>query len=170
MIVSLSKEEVRLCADMALNRWMMKWGSTDRKNYAGKNKKDMEPEIVANIRSIAAEYAVAKLYKLPHVLPFYPNNEHPYRKDFPDVLPNLEVRTVRTQDAFPVFEKDKNKGFILVGTVVTDSDFFSEVDVYGWIPVNECFTEEFFRPTESQLRGEKIWRIPKEAFNSSMLE
>jgi len=32
VIVNLSKEEVRACADIALNRWMMKWGSIDREN------------------------------------------------------------------------------------------------------------------------------------------
>ena len=71
MIVTLSKEEVRACADIALNRWMMKWGSIDRPNYAGENKKFLEPEIAANVRTIVAEYAVAKLYKQPFVFPFY---------------------------------------------------------------------------------------------------
>mgnify|MGYP003333368966 CR=1 FL=1 len=85
MIVNLSKEEVRACADIALNRWMMKWGSIDRENYAGDNKRNLEPEIAANVRTIVAEYAVAKLYKKSFTFPFYPNEEHPYRKDIAEV-------------------------------------------------------------------------------------
>ena len=165
MLVSLTKEEVRMCADMALNRWMMKWGSVDRPNYAGENKNGMEPEIAANVRAIVAEYAVAKHYKLPHIVPFYPNNEHYYRKDIPDVLPNLEVRTIRTYDAIPLWEKDKKENLILIGTHVKDRDYYSEVDIYGWKYSNECFDSKFFREEESKLRGEKIWRIPKEEFS-----
>jgi hypothetical protein len=54
VIVNLSKEEVRACADIALNRWMMKFGSIDRPNYAGDNKQYLEPEIAANVRTIVA--------------------------------------------------------------------------------------------------------------------
>lgn len=159
MIISLSKEEVRLCADMALNRWMMKWGSTDRPNYAGENKAKLEPEIAANVRAIVAEYAVAKHYRLPHVVPFYPNNEHYYRKDIPDVLNNIEVRTVRTRDAVPVWKKDQRSGLLIVGTHVLDKDYYSEVDLYGWIEVEQCFKQEWYwAPEES-------WRVPKEAFS-----
>lgn len=161
MIVNLSKEEVRMCADMALNRWMMKWGSEDRPNYTDKSK--LEPEIAANVRSIVAEYAVAKLYKLPHVVPFYPNNEHYYRKNIPDVLNNVEVRTIRTKDAIPVWKKDQRSGLIVVGTYVVDKDYYSEVDVYGWIPVDDCFRSEwYYKPEDS-------YRVPKEAFSSEPL-
>lgn len=163
-IVELSKEEVRLCADMALNRWMMKWGSTDRPNYAGENKRKLEPEIAANTRAIVAEYAVAKHYKLPHVVPFYPNNEHYYRKEIPDVLNNIEVRTIRTMDAIPVWAKDKRPGLIIVGTFVTDKDYYSEVDVYGWMKSEDCYRDEWYYAPEDS------WRVPKESFNSSMLE
>lgn len=163
MIIHLSKEEVRLCADMALNRWMMKWGSTDRPNYAGENKAKLEPEISANVRAIVAEYAVAKHYKLPHVVPFYPNNEHYFRKEIPDVLNNIEVRTIRTRDAIPVWAKDKRPGLIIVGTFVTDRDYYSEVDVFGWIKSEDCYKDEYYYAPEDS------WRIPKEAFSSDPL-
>lgn len=163
MLVSLTKEEVRLCADMALNRWMMKWGSTDRPNYDGENKKKLEPEISANVRAIVAEYAVAKFYKLPHVVPFYPNNEHYFRKDIPDVLNNIEVRTVRTRDAIPVWKKDNRPHLMIVGTHVVDRDYYSEVDIYGWISAEECFKKEWYWAPEDS------YRVPKEAFSSEPL-
>ena len=163
MIINLSKEEVRLCADMALNRWMMKWGSTDRPNYDGENKKKLEPEIAANVRAIVAEYAVAKHYKLPHVVPFYPNNEHYFRKEIPDVLNNIEVRTVRTRDAIPVWKKDNRPHLMIVGTHVIDKDYYSEVDVYGWIAAEECFKKEWYWAPEDS------YRVPKEAFSDNPL-
>lgn len=162
-IVKLSKEEVRACADAALNRWMMKWGSIDRPNYAGDNKRFLEPEIAANVRTIVAEYAVAKLYKQPYVFPFYPNEEHGYRKDFPDVCPNFEVKSVRTKDAIPVFPKDIREGVVLVGVRVIDRDYYSEVEVYGWIPVEECTKPEW------HYKPENSWRVPLDAFNDTIL-
>jgi hypothetical protein len=161
-IVTLTQPEVRACADIALNRWMMKWGSIDRDNYAGDNKKFLEPEIAANVRTIVAEYSVAKLYKQPLVFPFYPNSEHPYRKHFPDVMPNIEVKSVRTRDAIPVFPKDVEKSGILVGVRVTDRDYYSHVEVYGWLPVEECNKPEWF------YEPERSWRVPLDAFNDSI--
>jgi len=160
-IVKLSKEEVRYCADMALNRWLMKWGSQDKPNYAGQNKQALEPEIAANVRSIVAEYAVSKYYKRPHVIPFYPNEEHYFRKEIPDVLPNIEVRTVRTRDAIPVFEKDKRDKLVIVGTQVLDSDYYSEVEIWGWIKVEDAMVPEYFDTSSN------YWRVPKTAFRQS---
>ena len=162
MIVKLSKEEVRACADIALNRWMMKFGSVDRPNYAGDNKRKLEPEIAANVRTIVAEYAVAKLYKLPMTFPFYPNEEHPYRKDIADVGESIEVKTVRTRDAIPVFPKDIRAGWILVGAKVLDNDYYSEVEVYGWITMQEILKHDEWKYTP-----EGSWRVPLNAFNDS---
>jgi len=132
---------------------MMKWGSVDRDNYAGDNKKFLEPEIAANVRTIVAEYSVAKLYKQPLVFPFYPNSEHPY----------IEVKSVRTRDAIPVFPKDVEKSGILVGVRVLDRDYYSEVEVYGWLPVEECNKPEWF------YEPERSWRVPLDAFNDTIL-
>lgn len=155
-IVELSKEEIRVCADLGVNRWLTKYGSVDRTNYTDKTK--LEPEVAANIRSIVAEYAVSKFYGLPQVLPFYPNNEHGYRKDIPDVLPNIEVRTVRTANAIPLFEKDNRPGLFIVGTKVLDTDYYSRVEIWGAIKVESAYRQEWF----SKLEG--FWRIPKDAF------
>ena len=163
-VVKLSKEEVRACADIALNRWMMKWGSIDRPNYDGENKKFLEPEIAANVRTIVAEYAVAKLYKKPLVFPFYPNEEHGYRKEFADVGNNIEVKSVRTRDEIPVFPKDIKEGFILVGARVLDRDYYSEVEVYGWLPMEEIATHD-----EWKYAPEGSWRIPLDQFNEGEL-
>ena len=164
MIVKLSKEEVRACADIALNRWMMKWGSIDRPNYAGDNKSKLEPEIAANVRTIVAEYAVAKAYKQPLTFPFYPNDEHAFRKDNADVGSNIEVKSVRTRDEIPVFPKDIKEGFLLVGARVLDRDYYSEVEVYGWLRMEDCTRDEW------KYAPEGSWRIPLDQFNDSIPE
>lgn len=159
-IVQLSKEEVRACADIALNRWMMKFGSIDRPNYQDKSK--LEPEIAANVRTIVAEYAVAKLYKKSMSFPFYPNEEHAFRTEFPDVFPNIEVKSIRTRDEIPVFPKDIHPGWVLVGARVLDRDYYSEVEVYGWLHMEECQRDEW------RYAPEGSWRIPLDEFNPSL--
>ena len=160
-IVKLSKEEVRACADIALNRWMIKFGSVDRPNYQDKSK--LEPEIAANVRTIVAEYAVAKLYKKTMTFPFYTNEEHHFRKDFPDVNPNIEVKSIRTRDEIPVFPKDIHEGWVLVGARVLDRDYYSEVEVYGWLRMEEIPSHD-----EWKYAPEGSWRIPLDEFNDSL--
>jgi len=162
-IVTLSKEEVRACADAALNRWLMKWGSVDRENYQDKSK--LEPEIAANVRTIVAEYAVAKLYKKSFTFPFYPNSEHPYRKDIAEVGTNIEVKTIRTKDQIPVFPKDIREGWLLVGARVLDRDYYSEVEIYGWLKMEDIPPHD-----EWKYAPEGSWRIPQDQFNKSMLD
>lgn len=162
MIVNLNEKEIRACVDAATNRWMMKRGSIDRPNYAGENKKKLEHELIANIRTIVTEKAVSKLYKAQMAFPFYDNSEHSWRSKFPDVMPNYEVKSVRTKDAIPLFKKDNKPGFILVGTFVTDTDYFSEVDVWGWMPVEDGYKKEFWSPNEG------FWRIPRENFSDTL--
>ena len=164
MIVNLSKEEVRACADIALNRWMMKWGSIDRPNYDGDNKRFLEPEIAANVRTIVAEYAVAKLYKMPLTFPFYPNEEHSYRQHIPDVGSFIEVKSIRTRDEIPLFPKDIKPGRLLAGARVLDRDYYSEVEVYGWIRMEDAQKEEW------RYAPEGSWRIPLDQFNDSIPE
>ena len=54
MIVNLSKEEVRVCTLLAIERWLIKFGSKDKPNYAqGKADGRLEPEINANIRAVS---------------------------------------------------------------------------------------------------------------------
>jgi hypothetical protein len=140
---------------------MMKFGSIDRPNYAGANKAKLEPEIAANVRTVVAEYAVAKLYKLPMTFPFYPNEEHKYRKDFADVGSKVEVKSVRTRDEIPVFPKDIRDGWVLVGARVLDRDYYSEVEVFGWIPMSDVQKEEWVYAPEGS------WRIPLNEFDTS---
>jgi hypothetical protein len=70
----------------------------------------------------------------------------------PDVGNNFEVRTVRTRDSIPFWNKDNGK--IIVGTKIIDEDYYSQVEVYGW-----CNPEEY---ASSQYRDETIsgWRVP----------
>lgn len=162
-IVTLTKEEVRACADAALNRWMMKFGSEDRPNYAGDNKRNLEPEIAANVRTIVAEYAVAKLYKKSFTFPFYPNSEHPFRKDIAEVGTNIEVKSIRTKDEIPVFPKDIREGWLLVGARVIDRDYYSEVEVFGWLKMEDCQRDEW------KYAPEGSWRIPLDQFNQELI-
>ena len=162
-IVNLSKEEVRACADIALNRWMMKFGSEDRPNYAGDNKRNLEPEIAANVRTIVAEYAVAKFYKKSFTFPFYTNEEHYFRKDIAEVGTNIEVKSIRTKDEIPVFPKDIRPGWLLVGARVLDRDYYSQVEIFGWLPMEECSRDEW------KYAPEGSWRIPLDQFNQSMI-
>ena len=159
-VINLSKEEVRACADVALNRWMMKFGSTDKPNYQNKN--ILEPEIAANVRTIVAEYAVSKLYKKSYTFPFYPNSEHGYRKDIAEVGTNIEVKSIRTRDAIPVFPKDIRDGWYLVGVRVLDRDYYSQVEVFGWMKMEDIPAHD-----EWKYAPEGSWRIPLSEFDDT---
>ena len=152
MIVKLSQSEVRVCTSLGVERWLTKFGSEDRPNYAeGKKAGRLEPELMANIRANVSEWAVAKQYNLSWNVPWYPNELHGRRKDIPDVG-NFEVRTIRTQSAIPFWEKDA--GRIVFGTKILDEEYFSEVEVYGWFEADKFMTNEFFDPA---IAG---WRVP----------
>lgn len=152
MIVKLSQSEVRVCTTLGVERWLTKFGSEDRPNYAeGKRNGRLEPELMANIRANVSEWAVAKQYNLSWNVPWYPNELHGRRKDIPDVG-NFEVRTVRTQNAIPFWQKDT--GRIVFGTKILDEEYFSEVEVYGWFEADKFMNNEFFDPTISG------WRVP----------
>ncbi len=152
MIVKLSQSEVRVCTTLGVERWLTKFGSEDRPNYAeGKRNGRLEPELMANIRANVSEWAVAKQYNLSWNVPWYPNELHGRRKDIPDVG-NFEVRTVRTQNAIPFWQKDA--GRIVFGTKILDEEYFSEVEVYGWFEADKFMNNEFFDPTISG------WRVP----------
>ena len=152
MIVKLSQSEVRVCTSLGVERWLTKFGSEDRPNYAeGKKAGRLEPELMANIRANVSEWAVAKQYNLSWNVPWYPNELHGRRKDIPDVG-NFEVRTIRTQSAIPFWQKDA--GRIVFGTKILDEEYFSEVEVYGWFEADKFMTNEFFDPA---IAG---WRVP----------
>jgi hypothetical protein len=152
--VQMTKDEIRVCTMLAVERWLMKFGSTDRPNYAeGKKDGRLEPELLANVRTIVAEYAVAKATNKPYNLPWYPNELHPYRKDLPDVGGNMEVRTVRTNDGIPVWRKDAGKA--IVGCKVTDTEYFTEVEIYGWVMADTVIGNDYY--IDSYITG---WRYP----------
>jgi hypothetical protein len=155
VIVKLTKDEVRVCTNLAVERWLTKFGSVDRPNYAdGKKAGRLEPEINANIRANVAEWAVAKAYNLQWSVPWYPNELHPQRKDIPDVGSNLEIRTVRTQNSIPFWKKDAGK--TIVGVKVLDEEYYSEVQIYGSFIADNYMTDEYYR---ADIGG---WRVPVE--------
>lgn len=154
--VTLSKDEVRVCTQLAVERWLMKFGSTDQPNYdAGKKDGRLEHELLANVRTIVAEWAVAKATNKPYNLPWYPNSLHPHRKHLPDVGGNMEIRTVRTQDAVALWKKDAGKA--IVACRVTDSEYFTKVEVYGWVMADSVIGQSEYE--DSYIGG---WRYPLE--------
>lgn len=152
IIVPLTQAEVRVCTLLAVERWLTKFGSEDRPNYAaGKRFGKLEPEINANIRANVAEWAVAKQYNLAWNIPWYPNELHKQRKNIPDVG-DFEIRTVRTQPAIPFWKKDA--GRIVYGVKVLDEEYFSLVEIYGWFEASNFMKDEYADPS---IEG---WRVP----------
>jgi hypothetical protein len=159
----LSQEEVRVCTLLAVERWLAKFNSTDRPNYAaGKAAGKLEPELNANIRANIAEWAVAKQFNLGWNVPWYPNELHKKRSKIPDVGVDIEVRTVRTQDAIPVWPKDKAK--VIVGAKVLDTEYYSLVEIYGYFNASDAYKDEW---KDDSIQG---WRIPVGEFTDAQQE
>lgn len=155
MIINIGPDEVRVCTNLATERWLTKFDSVDKPNYAaGKLAGRLEHELLANIRANISEWAVAKHYSLTWSVPWYPNYLHPLRKHLADVGPNHEVRTVRTQTAIPFWEKDIGK--YIYGTKILDDNYYSQVEVYGNFYSNDYMTDQYW---DQSISG---WRVPVE--------
>jgi len=160
MIVKLSQAEVRVCTMLATERWLTKFGSVDKPNYAaGKIAGRLEHELLANIRANVSEWASARLLDQTWSVPWYPNEFHPTRKDLSDVGATTEVRTVRTQNAIPFWNKDLHK--VLVGTKILDEEYYTQVEVYGFINPRE-YALPMYR--DDSIGG---WRVPVTHFSFS---
>ena len=157
MIVELNKDEVRVCTQLAVERWLTKFGSIDKPNYAdGKATGRLEHELLANIRANVSEWAAAKAYNTTWSVPWYPNELHPQRKHLSDVGDLGEVRTVRTRAAIPFWLKDIDK--LIIGTKILDEEYYTSVEVYGSIsPLH--FMNNNYR--DEAING---WRVPVEEF------
>lgn len=153
MIVELNKDEVRVCTMLATERWLMKFDSVDKPNYAeGKAAGRLEHELLANVRANVSEWAAAKAYNTTWSVPWYPNELHPKRKDLSDIGEMGEVRTVRTQTAIPFWIKDIDK--LIIGTKILDEEYYTTVEVYGsFNPVQ--FMNNGYR--DESING---WRVP----------
>ena len=157
MIVKLSQEEVRICTMLATERWLAKFGSVDKPNYAqGKLDGKLEHELLSNVRANVCEWAVAKQYNQSWNVPWYPNNLQPQRKSLADVGANYEVRSVRTQTSVPFWKKDINN--YIFGAKVLDGDYYSEIEIYGHIVPTDYMTDKWY---DSYIEG---WRVPVELF------
>ncbi len=100
---------------------------------------------------------MGKLFQLSWNVPYYPNEEHWCRKDLPDIGTNTEVRSVRTNNAIPFWEKDLEK--ILVATKCLDLEKFSQVFVFGYALPGVYQSDEYF---DESIAG---WRIPLDDFH-----
>lgn len=155
MVVCLSKDEVQFCAQAAVQRWLIKFGSTDRPNYAdGKQAGKLQHELVASIRTMVAEWAVARHFNITWTFPVYPNEYHPQRSKLPDVGVDGEVRTIRTQDAIPYWRKDSGK--IIYGTRVLDEDYFNRVELFNPFHADRFMIDRY---RDDSIGG---WRMPIE--------
>ena len=153
MIVKLSQEEVRVCTMLATERWLTKFGSEDKPNYAkGKAEGKLEHELLANIRANVCEWAVAKQYNVSWNVPWYPNHLHPKRKALADLSKNIEVRSIRTQDSIPFWNKDKDN--YIFGAKVLDTEYYTQVEVYGHIKASDFMLDEYY---DNYISG---WRVP----------
>jgi hypothetical protein len=142
---------------LATERWLAKFGSTDKPNYAqGKADGKLEHELLANVRANICEWAVAKQYNQSWNVPWYPNALHPQRKSLPDVGNNYEVRSVRTQNSIPFWDKDKDN--YIFGAKVLETDYYSKVEVYGYVEPTKYMTDEWY---DSYISG---WRVPVTEF------
>ena len=129
-IVQLSKDEIRVCSMLGVERWLTTRGSGLRDSYKeGKANGSLEHQMLADVRTICAEWAVAKYYGWTWNVPWWPKDEHPKRKNLPDVGEKGEVRTVRTKSSIPYWLADKGK--LIIGCKVIDEEYFSEVEIYG---------------------------------------
>ena len=157
MIVNLSQAEVRVCTMLATERWLTKFGSVDKPNYAqGKSAGVLEHELLANIRANVSEWAAAKLLNETWSVPWYPNELHPSRKDLADIGRVTEVRTVRTRDAIPFWNKDMGK--VIVGTKILDEEYYTQVKVYGSIVPSRYALPNY---RDESING---WRVPVSEF------
>jgi hypothetical protein len=99
-----------------------------------------------------AECAVSIATERTWNMPVYSNRFHEHRGRFPDVGTNIEVRTIRTINSVPIWEKDAGK--VIFGCEILDPDYFSRVKIYGYIEAEKAMTPEFLDPT---IDG---WRYP----------
>jgi hypothetical protein len=153
VIIELSESEVRVCSTLAIERWLTKTGSVDAPNYAkGKSEGILEHDLLAGIRANVSEWAAARVFNISWNLPWYPNHLHKFRHDIPDIGKDGEVRTVRTRDAIPFWDKDLKK--VIIGTKILDDVYFKVVEVYGFIHAAAYATDEF---RDESING---WRVP----------
>jgi hypothetical protein len=153
MIVDLTQEEVRVCVALATERWFTKFGSIDRPNYAkGKEEGRLEHDLNAGIRANVCEYAVAREFNVAWTTPWYPNALHGKRKDIADVGVNGEVRSVRTIEGIPFWEKDK--GRTIIGAKVLESAYYNKVEIYKPFKADDYYLEEY---RDESIQG---WRVP----------
>jgi hypothetical protein len=162
VIVRIPQRELEVCYDLAKHRWLEKRGGTNRPNYqAGLENGKLEHELLATIRTMVAEVAVAYVTDRKWSVPVYSKRFHKERGKFSDVGDNIEVRTVRTKDHVPIWEKDAGK--VIFACKVLDPDFFSEVEVYGYIPADVAMQHtEYFDP-DPEMNG---WRYPLTALSA----
>lgn len=108
--------------------------NADKPDAAYYDKSRMEDNLRASVAAAACELAVAKATCCYWTASVWDSSQHYKFKNLPDVLPNLEVRRVRSPSS-PLVIRDKERRLDRVTVLAyTDiDDWCREVDVIGWI-------------------------------------
>ena len=143
VIVQLSRDEVRLCSMLAIERWLETRGNDmDEAYQVGKTNNWTQHQMLAEVRTVCAEWAVAKHYQWSWTVPWWPKDEHKNRKHLPDVGERGEVRTVVSATAISYTRNDTGK--LIIGCKVIDEAYFSIVEIYGTFEPN--FDDMYLQP------------------------
>lgn len=156
MILNMLKDEIDEAIRVGTTRYRRKVDSVDKPNYAkGKEDGSLEHDLNAAIRSALAECAVALVTEQVWGASYtYSNRFHEHRWHLADVGQKTEVRTIRTSNAIPIWEKDKGK--TIVGCEVIDPERFTKVKIFGYVIAEDAMQPQYFDP-DPRMNG---WRYP----------
>jgi hypothetical protein len=153
VIVELEPWEYEHAYMVGMRRYTENWNKVDASYY---NRSSMEEDRNAQPASAICELAVAKYTNQYWHASVWDGRKHKKYKDMPDVGTNIEVRRVRTQSGPAVREKDLNRGLIIWGAELSDSEYRT-VKLLGWIEAEKGYEIGIDRS------GYKV--IPKELLN-----
>jgi len=141
--MNIPAKDVARCIRAGSERFIEKLESVNTRNYEkGKQEGKLEHDLIANARTMVAEFAVAILTERTWNGSFvYSNRFHEHREHLPDVGTNIEVRTIRTRDS--VFIKEDDIGKVIFCCEVIDEDKFSRVKIHGYVEAEKAMLPEY---------------------------
>lgn len=136
MIVTLDPWEYEWASHVGIARFTANWNKHDASWY---DKNRMEDDRTAQVAGAIAELAVAKYTNRYWSGTAWKASDHDDQKWRPDVGRNIEVKRVRTGNP-AVRQHQVGKGLILwVAKPVAPE--FREVEMWGWIPVDDAWSQ-----------------------------
>lgn len=137
MIVALDPWEYEWAAHVGISRFTANWGRRDAAHY---DKSRMEDDRTAQVAAAIAELAVAKHTNRYWAGTAWRADQHDAEKWRPDVGRNIEVKRVRTGDSAAVRKHQRGKGIVLWVAQPIPREF-REVEMWGWIPVDDAWEQ-----------------------------